>query len=306
MAGLAIQKSLGKVFCSGPSNAAVDSLAYQLDRIATSVCDRYNEGKMKGDPSRARRPLVVRGYNAAHEIEAVWQMLQHPDRDPGPSGNKTGWNRHLSVAYWFLVLMGSQANGIRELDEDDSEVLHQMRREMEERDDLEKLRYLVNGWATGWMTCEEWVACKEDVKIEPILNNIICHADLLCTTPAQSAQKEGPYLHYKFDLAQGILIDNASSMHRADYACVAGNCLLPCVMGGDLISLKELRQQAVTGREKNKLGHFYNRLADDGAISPLMFFQASGIPVYRVTGQLQKAHEHGIRAGGRGGRTTRR
>lgn len=280
-----MQKTLGKVFCSGPSSIAVDSLAYRLDRIAKSVCDRYNESKVKGDPSRARRPLVVRGHNVAHEIEAVWQMLRHPDRDAVLSGNGIAWNRHLSVAYWLLVLLRSQAKGIRQLDEDDSEVLHQIREEIEQRSDLEKLRSLV----AGWMTFEEWVACKEDVKIEPILNSIIRNADLLCTTPAESAQKESAYLHYKFGLAQGILIDEASRMHRADYACVAGNCLLPCVMAGDLISLKELRHQAVTGREKDRLGYFYNRHADDGVISPLMFFQASGIPVYRLAGQLQNS-----------------
>jgi hypothetical protein len=274
VAGLAMQHSIGKIFCSGPSGTAVNKLAYRLNDVTASVCGRYNNGKEKGDPSRARRKLVVRGFNIAHETQAVWKMLQHPDRDPALS-NRAAWILPLSVAYWFLAVLWSKAKGIKELDEDDSEALHQMRQDLEKRADFKKLRAL----ATGEMTWAEWAALKDGVKIVPILDKIVCSADLLCTTPAMSAQDKSPYLWYKYEIAMGVLINEAANMNRADYACVAGNCLLPCIMGGDP---KQQRPVVMTGMAKDGLGHFHHRLAKDGAISPLLFFQTSGIPVYRL------------------------
>ena len=260
---------------------AIDNLAYRLNQITTSVCDRYNSGKGKDDPARVRRRLVVRGFNLIRETAAVWEMLKRPDRDP-PVSERSSWKLPVSVAYWFLVILGSNAKGIRDLEEDDSAVLHQMRQDIKKRTDFENLRSL----AARKMTWAEWQACNDQVNISPILDELISNADLLCITPAQSEQPNTSYPHYKYNLANGILIDEAANMTRADYACVAGNCLLPCIMGGDA---KQLKPLVMTGNEKDELGYFRHRLAADGAISPLLFFQATGIPVYRLTQQLRMA-----------------
>ncbi len=65
-------------------------------------------------------------------------------------------------------------------------------------------------------------------------------------------------------------------MIRADYACVAGNCLLPCFKGGDL----KLRSAVMPKHVKDDLGHYYNRLV---AMSPLTFFQACGMPLHLLS-----------------------
>ena len=124
--------------------------------------------------------------------------------------------------------------------------------------------------------------CKDEVEIEPILNNLIRSADLLCTAPDRSAQS--PYRGYNPGLARGILIDEATNMIRADYACVAGNCLLPCFKGGDL----KLRSAVMPKHVKDDLGHYYNRLV---AMSPLTLFQASVMPVYRPSQRVVGPNE---------------
>ncbi|KAK3897453.1 hypothetical protein C8A05DRAFT_19785, partial [Staphylotrichum tortipilum] len=194
----------------------------------------------------------------------------------------SAWKLPLSVAYWFLVILGSKAAGIRDLDEEDSAVLLQMRRDIEKRADFENLRAL----ARGNMTWVEWKACNDQVKIQPILDQIIYNPDFLCTTPSRSEQAKTPYPDYKYKLASGIFIDEAANMDRADYACVAGNRLLPCIMGGNPHQLKPL---VMTGNEKDELDYFRHRLAADGAILPMLFFQARGFPVYRLTQQLRMA-----------------
>ncbi|KAK4039344.1 DNA helicase [Parachaetomium inaequale] len=85
----------------------------------------------------------------------------------------------------------------------------------------------------------------------------------------------------------GTVIDEAGNMHMGDLGCVWGNCGIPVVLAGDP---RQLRPTVVTGKEKDAEGNFYNRLANDGAISPLTFFTASGLPVYRLRAQLRMAN----------------
>lgn len=59
VAGLAIEATFGKILASGPTDAAVSSLARRLDQMAQSVCARYNQGKAQNNPSRARHKLVI-------------------------------------------------------------------------------------------------------------------------------------------------------------------------------------------------------------------------------------------------------
>ncbi|KAM0285762.1 hypothetical protein ACHAQH_001223, partial [Verticillium albo-atrum] len=88
-------------------------------------------------------------------------------------------------------------------------------------------------------------------------------------------------------LAKGVAVDEAANMHRGDLACVWGNTLLPCFLGGDP---KQLPPAVITGKDTDILGFFLHRLPDDGKISPLEFFQGSGMPVYRLRTQLRMAN----------------
>ncbi|KAG7284557.1 hypothetical protein NEMBOFW57_010935 [Staphylotrichum longicolle] len=280
VAGLAMQASLGKILCSGPTNVAVDNLASRLNTISTSVCRRYNDGKSEDDPSRQRRRLVVRAYMVRQETTALMQLLRFPDKEVS-LGGKSAWKLHLSIAYWCLMLLGSKARGIGELTADDSEALHKLRRDIEGRAEFTHLRAV----AAREMSWADFSKTKY-VDLQPLLGQIVLAADLLCVTPARSAELRSPCLYFKKRLAAGILIDEAANMNIPDYVCVAGNCLVPCVLGGDP---RQLKPVSATGNQKDEHGNFYHRLAEDATMSPLAFLQASGIPVYRLSLQLRMA-----------------
>ncbi|KAH6854725.1 P-loop containing nucleoside triphosphate hydrolase protein [Chaetomium sp. MPI-CAGE-AT-0009] len=281
IAGLAMHASLGKILVSAPSNVAVDNIAHRIHKIGTSVATRYNEGKAEDDPSRVRRPLVIRVYHFQQERSAILSLLEHPDRDVTLRQGKSPWNLELSIAYWFLVLLGSPAKGIKQLEADDSEALHELRRDFNARGDLANMRAVVAREMS-------WAEFKKDdlPDIKSFMKEIVLRAELLCTTPARSADDRSPCLEFKQKLARGVLIDEAANMNMADYYCVAGNILMPCVLGGDP---KQLKPVVPTGNEKDADGNLYHRFADDGTVSALAFLQGSGIPVYRLTMQLRMA-----------------
>lgn len=112
---------------------------------------------------------------------------------------------------------------------------------------------------------------------------IVLAADILYTTPAMT-ENITEYQKWKSEYAKGVTVDEAANMNRADLACVWGNTLLPCMLGGDP---KQLPPTVMTENEKDAAGNFLHCLAHDAKISPLLFFQASGIPVYRLYVQLQ-------------------
>ena len=73
-------------------------------------------------------------------------------------------------------------------------------------------------------------------------------------------------------------------MNKADYVEVAGNCLLPCFMGGDP---KQLKPAVISATDTDEHGYVRHRFVEDGRISAMAFFMASGMPVYRLTQQLR-------------------
>ncbi|KAH6854035.1 P-loop containing nucleoside triphosphate hydrolase protein [Chaetomium sp. MPI-CAGE-AT-0009] len=289
VAGLAMQASLGQILCSGPSNVAVDNLARRVDRTTRLICARYNEEKWPEDPSRARHRLVVRGYNKKWEMQALVSLLEDPDFIPPVSRgkHKNPWQLPLSVAYWTLALLGSRSSRIPALDRDDSEVLHGLYARIRQREDMRN----VCAVASGQMSWQEF-AMAEDIgallknQLASLMSRIVEVADLLCTTPAQAASHGSDYADWVERTARGVLIDEAANMHRADVGCVWGNDGLPCFFGGDPC---QLPPTVMTGQEKDLDGNFYNRVANNGGISPLTFLQASGLPVYRLRMQLRMA-----------------
>ncbi|CZS81590.1 unnamed protein product [Fusarium graminearum] len=89
--------------------------------------------------------------------------------------------------------------------------------------------------------------------------------------------------------ASGVAIDEA--VNRADLYSVWGNTLLPCFLFGHPLHPPDITPNYqggptfMTTNEKDGNGNFLNRFAADGGVSPLAFFVATGIPVYRLKTQ---------------------
>ena len=281
-------RSLGKILCSGPTNVSVDNLASRIDQVSSRVIDRYNRDKQPDDTTRAHPHLVVRAYKPKDEADAFLNLLQNLHDGDNAAPNRTWrasskWKLHLSAAFWLLVLLGAKAKGVRELRLDDSTALHELHHEINSRDDLAYLRAV----ATGDITWQEYSAGKVITKdnIVALLDAVVIKADMLCTTPAMTANYP-VYLGWKTEKARGIVVDEAACINRADLFCVWGNTLLPCFIAGDP---RQLRPTVMTLGEKDALGNLLHRLVEDSKISPLEFLQASGIPVYRLLTQLRMA-----------------
>ncbi|KAL5590465.1 hypothetical protein FOBRF1_014022 [Fusarium oxysporum] len=101
-------------------------------------------------------------------------------------------------------------------------------------------------------------------------------ADFLCVHPSDA--EVSPITHWKRILARGLAVDEAGSMSRADFYGLWGNTLLPCFLVGD----PNKNPVVLTTDEKDADGNLYNRFAADGAVSPLKFLMATGIPVFRL------------------------
>ncbi|KAM5349632.1 hypothetical protein ACJ41O_006137 [Fusarium nematophilum] len=286
-AALAMEAKLGKILCSGPTNVAVDNLAARLDTRTRAVVQRYNQGKQQDDLARRRHKLVVRAYNPRDEFMALSRLLQSPhDADNALAKNSwrapPKWKLHLSSAFWLLVVLRSPA--VREIHPDDSKVLHELQKELDEREDVTPLRDL----ATGAITWEQFQGTAGTPslidKAESWMGAIIRGADLLCATPA-GTEKFKQLSRWKNDLARGVAIDEAANMSRADLYCVWGNTLMPCFLFGDP---KQLPPTVMTLNDKEKgTDNYVNRLGKDAKISALQFLQATGYPVYRLKVQLR-------------------
>ncbi|KAH7013418.1 hypothetical protein EDB80DRAFT_835476 [Ilyonectria destructans] len=143
--------SLGKIYGSRPTHVAVENFSARLGFITASVTNRYNKGKKADDPSRARRLLVIRGNKISDEVEALFNLLKNPRIGNAAAPHRwwtppSKWTMHLSLAFWFLVLLRSPS--VQELHPDDSVAIFKLRDTIDKRDDLARLR--ANGvWCNG-------------------------------------------------------------------------------------------------------------------------------------------------------------
>ncbi|TIC98001.1 hypothetical protein CH35J_006902 [Colletotrichum higginsianum] len=280
----------GKVLCSGPSNVSVDNFAERIDRTSHTVTARFNKGRPDGDPSRRRRQLVVRGYRAQDEFRAFLHLVKDPSESDTSFLSRgwsiTPWKLRYSAAYWLLIVMRSPASFLQgqDLDADDSKALHELRHHIELRADLKKLRALV----TGETALDKYATLSQEEakKLSSLLCSIVSRADFLCTTPART-ERDKLFKWWKENSARAIAVDEAANMNRADLACVWGNTLLPCFLGGDP---KQLPPTVMSDFESDTLGNLYNRFKRDGRVSPIEYFQATGFPIYRLLTQLRMAN----------------
>lgn len=126
--GLFLQSAFGKVYVSAPTHVAVNNFAVRMHETNKRVTSRLNEGLAPNGPNRERRKFIVRGFKIDDEIAAFRALVQNPDLGSDkacPSAFWRGnskWKLPLSLAYWFLVVLGSPA--VPKLHDDDAASLH--------------------------------------------------------------------------------------------------------------------------------------------------------------------------------------
>ncbi|KAG5762797.1 hypothetical protein H9Q72_009101 [Fusarium xylarioides] len=281
IAVLALQAKVGKVLCSGPTNSAVDNIAYYLDKQTWEITEKLNDEKSLGDPSQYRRKLVVRPHSFSEECDAFYKLLTHPElveKLPREHYGNKNWKFHLSAAYWLLLLFRSPAIN-RSLGPNDSLALHKMQQAIDEDEDLEPLRGGYPDIITdGLDTLFAW-----------LLEMLLDEADFLCITPGASSSPicKDLYEPWKKRFAQGVVVDQAGMMNRADLYRVWGNTPLPCFLIGDTRSERPTIQTNIEKEPGSE--NYYNRFTGDGQVSGLEFLQASGLPVFRLDTQVRMA-----------------
>ncbi|KAF5573864.1 hypothetical protein FPCIR_13813 [Fusarium pseudocircinatum] len=280
-AALAMQVQLGQILCSGPSHEAIDIFADRLDQRARAVAARYNTVLPAGDDKRCHHRMVVRMYKPGDELNAVAQLVKNPeDLDwtarRGEFVERSHWKLHLSLAYWFLVVMRSSA--VPPLDEDSKPGLVKLQAEIDTRPDLLHLRQ----WVTGQMDSAKYAATAGALSnINQVLWKILCQADFLCVYPSDT--ETSPIPEWKSTVARGLVVDEAGSTNHyisepSGLLRTLGNSLLPCFLFGD----PDQKPVVLTTDEADGDGNLYNRFAADGAVSPLKYLMATGIPVFRL------------------------
>ncbi|KAK1462994.1 hypothetical protein CCUS01_08399 [Colletotrichum cuscutae] len=283
---LAMEYSLGRVFCTAPAHVAVTNFAVRTDKITREVCLRYNDNLPEGTP-RARHRMVLRGYKRAHELAAFEALLEDPRLGdmaaPQLSYGQSPWRLELSVAFWLLVLLRSPA--VRDLHKDDKEALHQLQRQVDTRRDWAKLRAV----ATGQITWDEYTdtAPPHQKTLSTAMDQLVAMADILATTPSACVSVTEVYNRWWMQ-AKAVAIDEAANMDRGDLASAWGNKMLPLLCGGDTEQLPP----TVSTDEYciDAAGHVFNQFSNDGSISAQGFLMASGHLAYRLRLQLRTAN----------------
>jgi hypothetical protein len=271
----------GKVLCSGPTHVAISNFATRLDRITRSVAATCNNFKAADDATRVRQCLVVRGYHPKHEFHALRELLQTPSARNDAAPPKSKWQLHLSFTYWVLVLLGSPAVS-RSLHDDDSPALHAIRDIVDTDEAMAPFRQVARG-EIAWAEFEGIL--KDTSSLRRLFEGILEAADILAVTPASSANAS-QYADWKRRHARCVSFDEAACMGRPDMFEVWGNCLLPCLLGGDPY---QLGPTVMTSMEKDGEGNFRHAFVGDGKMSAMAFLQATGLPTYRLNMQLRMA-----------------
>lgn len=283
---LAMEYSLGPVFCTAPANVAVTNFAVRIDKITRQVCLQYNDNLPESTP-RARHRIVLRGYRRDHELAAFKALLKDPRLGdmaaPRFQDRAAPWCLELSVAFWLLVLLRSPA--VRDLHKDDKEALHQLQRDIDTRQDWASLRAV----ATGNITWDEYsnASPSHNQILSTAMDQLVVMADILATTPSLCVSVKEVYNRWWLK-ARAVAIDEAANMDRGDLATAWGNKMLPLLCGGDT---EQLPPTVLTNDHcLDASGNVYNQFSNDGQVSAQGFLMASGHLVYRMRLQLRMAN----------------
>ncbi|KAK1996618.1 hypothetical protein LX36DRAFT_712262 [Colletotrichum falcatum] len=116
---------VGGIMCSAPSSVAVENLANRIGHITRSVAARYNGRLVTNEPCERHR-LVVRGYRPSDELQALMHLLEYPDEVKMTFFSHRSSRPPLSLAWWLLTLLRSQAKCVGTLHADDKESLYKL------------------------------------------------------------------------------------------------------------------------------------------------------------------------------------
>jgi hypothetical protein len=199
-------RTLGKVYVSAPTLAAVDNFARRIDMLDQRVVARHNKNLTK---MPIRRKLVIRGLSMKVEVEALHNLLQRPE-DNGEASEAA----YLSAAYWLLKVLGSPA--VPAVDEEDHPSIKALHKRLETDPMFSSLVALARGNLSWTVYTKTLSNTKESLM--KLFQLLVEKADIVCTTPALS--EEAPYRQWKTTRAKGIAIDEATGMGRPDLYCV--------------------------------------------------------------------------------------
>ncbi|KAG8408794.1 hypothetical protein J3458_019809 [Metarhizium acridum] len=277
-------RTFKSVYVSAPTSVAVDNIASRMYETSRRVVETANGSMESVDPKRLRRLLVIRGYKPDDEMAAFLRLLQNPDLgdQAAPESAWRGasrWKLHLSLAYWALKTLRSQA--VEPLHQDDSTALYQLQARIDNRAEWAVLR----GVAAGDQPWEDYEAQPlTDNQVKGFLRLFLDVADAVATTPALSCQM--PYKRWKDSKGHAVVIDEAGNIRRPDLYSVWGNTMIPLFLAGDE---KQLPPAVMSAKDKDDDGNALNRHALDAGISALGFFKGTGWPVFRLRTQLRMA-----------------
>lgn len=308
VATLALATSQGLTYGSAPTHVAVSNMAERVERIdldvATAACkyddlldvpDTTPTPSPAADPDTSalpvdeigrRRKLIIRGFPLDDEVHAILLLLENPELtgDMVELHQRLGnsrWHLAQSLTFSFFLALGHVRVVGREIRSSDPIKVHNFKQLIDAMTDLSPLRELASG-KLGWdeYTSQQGVSKK---MIKSTLSRLLNDADLVFTTPARSESDD--YCDIKKS-ARAIVLDEAASMHRADYFCVHGNTLVPVLLVGDP---KQLPPFVAACSRTDTAGNALNRHVDDGLLASLDFLASSGLPVARLKQQLRMA-----------------
>lgn len=236
IATLLMAEREGCVLASGPSNSAVNNFAARLFQLESEAIEVYNLAKSDASDRRRKR-LIVRAYKPRQEAKAFFNMLRFgrhvQDRPDQASGNgkwnvDSPWHFNLSTAQWLLAAFGSRL-AARPIKDEDKQILHDLRLWL----DNHRAQCVEPKWFNLAMLIRGEISWDDfddlDNEYKPSHNDIIKqmariwrHADILCVTPSASHSVDA-FREWKSGTAQGVAIDEAANMGKADLITLWGN-----------------------------------------------------------------------------------
>ena len=141
------------------------------------------------------------------------------------------WQMHLSVCEWTLRLVGF---GHYDLSVASEEIL-ELAAEFRFKKEYESLRCVARGEATLMEIARSSRTPTEEEQIlrtqlKTLMQRVVAGANTVCTTPY--ASDEGYYKHYRKNIANAVVLDEAGSMTKTD-ALLVWRDGMPCIMAGD-------------------------------------------------------------------------
>ncbi|KID75422.1 uncharacterized protein G6M90_00g060370 [Metarhizium brunneum] len=270
-------RTFKSIYVSAPTDVAVDNIAARMYETSRRVVETANGSMESGNPNRLRRLLVIRGHKPDDEMAAFLRLLRNPNLgdQAAPESACRGasrWKLHLSLAYWALKILRSQA--VEPLHQDDSTALYQFQARIDNVAELAVLR----GVAAGDQPWRDYEAQPlTDNQVKCFLGELLLVADAVATTPTLSWQL--PYKRWKDSNGHAVVIDQADNISRPDLYSVWGNTMIPLFLAGNE---KQPQPTVRPAYDKDDKGNALNRHAADAGISALEFFKGIGWPVFRL------------------------